>query len=71
MIRHWRIRHNNKDEYVMTKDDDEGNQLDQVLRYCVSQRYGLAEVLVIETATDRCHKKLSDIVKEYINRKLK
>lgn len=55
----------------MTKDDDEGNQLDQVLRYCVSQRYGLAEVLVIETATDRCHKKLSDIVKEYINRKLK
>lgn len=63
MIRHWRIRYMDRDEYVMTKDD-KGNQLEQVCKYCILKRYVLAQVMVIETATVSVHTSLMTFIKE-------
>ena len=65
MIRHWRIRYNDRDEYVMTKDQ-KGNQLEQVVRHCVICRYALDQVIVIETATQAVHTSLMTFIKEAI-----
>lgn len=65
MLRHWLIRHANKDEYVPTTDG-KGSQLEQVIKYCVLNRYALGEVIVLETATDKCRKKLKQFIKEYL-----
>lgn len=65
MIRHWLIRHNRRDEFVMTKEG-EASQLEQVVKHCVLQRYALAEVIVLETASEKCHKKLKQFIKELL-----
>lgn len=65
MIRHWRIRYNNRDEYVITMDG-QGSQLEQVVKHCVMCKYALAQVDVIETATQSVHTSLMTFIKEAI-----
>lgn len=61
MFRHWRIRYNNRDEYVTTRDG-KGSQLEQVVRHCIVCKYALAEVRVIETATVKINCPLMDFI---------
>lgn len=65
MRRHWRIRYNDRDEYVLTKDG-RGSQLEQVVKHCVLCKYALAQVMVIETATQTIHTSLMTFIKEAI-----
>lgn len=65
MTRHWRIRYNNRDEYVTTKEG-RGTQLEQVVKHCVLHRYALGEVKVIETASEKVHIPLILLIKQAI-----
>lgn len=67
MKRHWLIRYNSKDEYVMIKDG-KGTQLEQVIKHCVLNRYALNDVLVLETATVPCCRKLVEFIQEFFNK---
>ncbi len=70
MLRHWLVRNGQKVTgkivYITTRDESSLSQLDQVLDGVRKLEWNIEDVYVIEKATSKSHKKLSQLILERI-----
>lgn len=68
MLRHWLVRHGvhvgEPVAYIKTDTEKPGCQLEQVCREVIMKGWDINNTYVIETATDKAYKSLSNMILE-------